>query len=133
MRLVIVRHAEAAPGDPDALRPLTEAGRRAARALGERLAQPVPLDAVVCSPLLRARETAQALARASDLDKPVVDEGLAPGATAESVLAAVLGKGEYVAAVGHMPDVADIALALTGAPRSFAPGDHLEVQIAQAS
>jgi len=34
--LFLVRHAEAAPGEPDELRPLTDAGRTVARALGER-------------------------------------------------------------------------------------------------
>ena len=33
VRLFVVRHAEAAPGEPDELRPLTDAGRAAARAL----------------------------------------------------------------------------------------------------
>ena len=58
MRLFVVRHAEAAPGDPDELRPLTDAGRAAARALGEHLAAQRP-TAVISSPLLRARETAE--------------------------------------------------------------------------
>jgi len=34
VQLVIVRHAEAASGEPDELRPLTAEGRKAARALG---------------------------------------------------------------------------------------------------
>ena len=38
MRLILVRHAKAAPGDPDALRPLTADGRTQARELAERLA-----------------------------------------------------------------------------------------------
>ena len=133
MRLYLVRHAEAAPGEPDELRPLTAAGRRAARLLGERLAGPAPLDAVVCSPLLRARETATAIARASGLDAAEVAPGLAPGATSVSLLAAVAGHGERVAAVGHMPDVAHIAEALTGTPRSFSPGDCLGIEIDHAS
>jgi len=37
MKVVLVRHAEAAPGDPDELRTLTPAGHEQARALGERL------------------------------------------------------------------------------------------------
>ena len=42
-------------------RPLTELGRRQAAELAERLAE-VPLDAVYSSDLLRARETAEAIA-----------------------------------------------------------------------
>src|SRR5439155_1467624 len=38
MRLYMVRHAEAEPGDPDDLRQLTPEGRAQARALGKRLA-----------------------------------------------------------------------------------------------
>ena len=60
VQLVIVRHAEAASGEPDDLRPLTAQGREAARALGQRLAdEGVRPDAVLTSPLLRARETAR--------------------------------------------------------------------------
>ena len=88
MRLYLVRHAEAAPGSPDELRPLTEAGRRAARELGSRLASEGAVDAVVTSPLLRARETAAELCRSLDC-APETDERLAPGATAEDVLATV--------------------------------------------
>jgi len=54
VRLFVVRHAEAAPGEPDELRPLTDAGRASARALGDRLGE-LGVDAVVTSPLLRAR------------------------------------------------------------------------------
>ena len=38
MRLYLVRHAEAASGEPDDLRPLTASGREAARALATQLA-----------------------------------------------------------------------------------------------
>ena len=91
VRLVLVRHAEAAPGEPDELRPLTPNGRESARALGEQLAaDDVRPDAVLTSPLLRARETGAELGRA--LSVPVEpDERLAPGATAESVRQVVKG------------------------------------------
>src|SRR4029079_5411135 len=88
VRLVIVRHAEAASGEPDELRPLTPEGRDAARALGRRLAaEGIAPAAVVTSPVLRARETAQELARPAGLE-PEPDERLAPGATPEAVRAA---------------------------------------------
>src|SRR5439155_4236406 len=76
MRLYLVRHAEAAPGTPDELRTLTPEGREQARQLGERLrGEGVVADAVLCSPLLRARETADALG----LGRAEPDERLAPG------------------------------------------------------
>ena len=127
MRLFLVRHAEAAPGEPDALRPLTPTGRASARALGEQLATE-RLDAVLCSPLLRARETAEQIARAASLSA-AVDERLAPGATAEGVREAVSGLGETVVAVGHQPDCTVILLELTGEERAFAPGAAAVVEL----
>jgi len=109
MRLLIVRHAEAAPGTPDELRRLTPAGHEQARELGARLRREgVVPDAILSSPLLRACETAQALA----LGEPEPDERLAPGATADGVRAAVAGRGETVLVVGHQPDCGQVAAAL---------------------
>jgi phosphohistidine phosphatase SixA len=127
VRLFVVRHAEAAPGDPDELRPLTGAGRAAARALGDRLAEH-ELDAVLSSPLLRARETADAIARAAGLVAEP-DERLAPGADADSVREAVAGRGDTVVTVGHQPDCSEIVLALSGERVSFEPGAVHEVSL----
>jgi phosphohistidine phosphatase len=116
VRLYLVRHAEAAQGEPDDLRPLTAAGRQAARALGGRLAaEGVHPGAVLSSPLLRARETAAELGRALGCD-PEPDERLAPGATADDVREAVSGRGDAVVVVGHQPDCSEIAAELSGAP-----------------
>jgi phosphohistidine phosphatase len=127
MRLFLVRHAEAAPGDPDELRPLTAAGQDAARVLGERLARE-HIDVILTSPLLRARETAEAIARTSHA--PVeVDKRLAPGATATTTREAVAGRGETVVAVGHQPDCGEIMLELTGREQRFAPAGFVEVEL----
>jgi phosphohistidine phosphatase len=127
MRLIVVRHAEASPGDPDELRPLTAAGRDAARALGERLADK-NIDLILASPLLRARETAEAIARSSHA--PVeVDVRLAPGATAAATREAVAGRGETVVTVGHQPDCSEILLELTGREQRFAPASFVEVEL----
>lgn len=127
MRLFLVRHAEAAPGGPDDLRPLTPGGRDAARALGERLAGRHP-DAVVSSPLLRARETAELIARACGVEAEV-DDRLAPGATADDLREAAAGRGETVVAVGHQPDCGEIMLALTGREVPFPPGRVQELDL----
>ena len=127
MRLFLVRHAEAAPGEPDELRPLTPGGRAVSRALGEQLASERP-DAVLSSPLLRARETAEQIARPAGIE-PKADERLAPGATAESVKAAVAGKGETVVVVAHQPDCSAIVLELTGREIKFSPGAVFAVDV----
>lgn len=141
MRLVIVRHAEAAAGHPDELRPLTSPGREQARRLGARLrAEGITPDAVVCSPLLRARETAGALG----LCEPEVDERLAPGATpddmraaAEDALEASAAKlpaawhGATVVIVGHQPDCGRAAAALgDGVEPPFPPCGHHSIELA---
>jgi phosphohistidine phosphatase len=130
VQLVIVRHADAASGEPDELRPLTPEGRETARALGQRLAEEgVRPDAVLTSPLLRARETAQELARPAGVE-PEPDERLAPGASAEDVRAAAQGRGEIVLVVGHQPDCSRIAAALTGGEEpAFPPGAMLSIDL----
>lgn len=126
MRLLIVRHAEAAPGEPDELRQLTPEGREHARALGERLrgAGFAP-DAVITSPLLRARETAAALA----LGEPEVDERLAPGASPDDVRDVASDRGETVVVVGHQPDCGHAVLELAGVEVPFPPAGSYELEL----
>ena len=128
MRVFLVRHAEAAPGHPDELRPLTSVGREQARALGERLAAVAPA-VVLSSPLLRARETAAAIARATGAELRI-DERLAPGATLAALLGAADGLREPLVAVGHQPDCSEIAAALTGGePPTYPPAGVAELDL----
>jgi phosphohistidine phosphatase len=119
MKVVLVRHAEAAPGDPDELRTLTPEGHAQARALGERLrADGIEPDAVLSSPLLRARETAAGLG----FGEPEPRDELSPGATAADVRTAVAGRGRTVVVVGHQPDCSRITAELRGgAEPAFPP------------
>ena len=127
MRVFLVRHAEAAPGKPDELRRLTSAGRDAARALGERLATEQP-TAVVSSPLLRARETADLIARACTVEA-TTDDNLAPGATAGTLREVARNKEGPIVAVGHQPDCSDIVFELTGRDVSFPPAGVAELDL----
>jgi len=106
---------------------LTSAGRHSARALGERIAEQQP-TAVVSSPLLRARETADLIARACKLDA-TTDDRLAPGATTESLRDAAAGKGETVVTVCHQPDCSEIVFALTGREVRFPPAGVAELDL----
>jgi phosphohistidine phosphatase len=127
MRLYLVRHAEAAPGEPDELRPLTSEGREQARALGRRLRnEDASPSIVLTSPLLRARETGAELAKALDVETEP-EQVLAPGAGVDDVRAAIVGRGEQVVVVGHQPDCGQIAAALTGGPEPSFPAGGLVV------
>jgi phosphohistidine phosphatase len=116
VRLFVVRHAEAAPGEPDDLRTLTPHGLGQARELGERLVRHgIKPDVILSSPLLRARQTADSIAAELGVASEP-DERLAPGATADDVRAAVAGRGETVVVVGHQPDCGQIVAAIGGGP-----------------
>jgi phosphohistidine phosphatase len=130
VRLLLIRHADALPGTPDELRPLSADGRAAARALGARLADDgVQPDAILTSPLLRARETGEALAAALGCTAEP-SEALAPGATTDGVRAAVGGCGETVIAIGHQPDCGRIAAELgDGSEPAFPPGGLVELTL----
>lgn len=130
MQLVIVRHAEAAKGEPDALRPLTSAGRHQARTLGAHLREArLRPDAILTSPLLRARETGAIIGRELGLDA-LADERLAPGAVAAAVAEAAEEHGGTVVVVGHQPDCSQIAAALTGGPEpDFPPAGSVAVSL----
>jgi phosphohistidine phosphatase SixA len=100
----LCRHAKAAPGEPDELRELTGKGRRQAEALGDRLAAATqPPVLVLTSPLVRARQTAEAIAAATGAALEV-DRRLAPGATLAALRDAVAAAKGPVATVGHQPD-----------------------------
>jgi phosphohistidine phosphatase len=122
MQLYLVRHAEAAPGHPDEMRPLTEAGKQAARALGMRLRAIGARPAVVlASPLRRSWETAAALAIALNVEM-VEDARLCPGMTVDSLKDAIRDRGDSVVVVGHQPDCSQIVAQVTGgAEQPFAP------------
>jgi phosphohistidine phosphatase len=127
VRLFLVRHAHADPGDPDELRPLSPRGRAQARELAERLVEVEPTR-IVSSPLLRARETASAIGIATGAEV-AVDDRLSPGAVAEELLAALEGAEGAVVAVGHQPDCSEIAAALGAGEREFAPAGVLEIDV----
>jgi phosphohistidine phosphatase len=127
VRLVLIRHAEAASGEPDELRALTPEGHEQARRLGEQLrADGIEPDAVLSSPLLRACETASDLG----LGTPEPRDELGPGATVADVRAAVADRGETVVVVGHQPDCGEIVAELSGGPAPrFPPASFHRVDL----
>jgi phosphohistidine phosphatase len=129
MRVHLCRHGQAAPGEPDDLRELTPKGFEQARSLGERLARLAePPTAVLSSPLVRARQTADAIAEALGTTNEPRDE-LLPGATVASLRRALAGRHGPVAVVGHQPDCSDIAAALGAGEHDFAPAGFVKIAL----
>lgn len=129
MLVFLVRHAHSDPGDPDELRALSARGQGEANAVAELLAaHATPPRLVVSSPLVRARQTAEAIARSAAAEVRT-DERLAPGATADELRQMLEGLDGPVAAVCHQPDCSEIALALTGRDPGFPPGGVAEIEL----
>ena len=121
MELILWRHAEAAPGDPDSARPLTPHGHRQAQAMAKFLDPRLPMDVrVIASPARRTQETASALGRAAE-----TVEAIAPGCDVPTLLAAA-GWPEsprVVLVVGHQPTLGEVAARLVdGRPGSWPLG-----------
>ena len=113
MQLLIIRHGMAEDaeefaktGKDDSHRPLTKAGKRKMKEVAAGLLEIVEtLDVIGASPLVRAQQTAEIVAKAYD-DLPVETvEALSPGSDPTDLLD-WLGKhatAEVVAVVGHEP------------------------------
>lgn len=107
MDLILWRHAEAEPGEPDLARRLTAKGHKQARRMAAWLERHLPDSArILVSPAERARETAAALGRRF---KTV--DAVAPGTTVADVLAAANwpDSREPVLIVGHQPTLGAVA------------------------
>jgi phosphohistidine phosphatase len=134
-RLHLLRHADA--GDPnawasdDALRPLSAKGRRQAERLGRHLvAIGFETDAIISSPKLRARETAEIVADALELTVRL-EERLASGFGLETVDAILhdAGAPQRPIFVGHDPDFSDLASDLAGAPIALKKGALARIDV----
>lgn len=122
IEVYLLRHAHA--GDPakwtgdDAERPLSAKGRKQAERLGRFLAergfQP---DAIVTSPKLRARETAELVA--VPLNAGIESDQRLGGPLDADLLAQIIDEagGGRAVLVGHDPDFSELAAALCGAQR----------------
>lgn len=129
VRVYLCRHAQATSGNPDELRELTPTGVEQARALGALLAGRTEAPRlVVSSPLLRARQTAAEIGRATGAEVRV-EATLAPGATATALADALRGVAGPVAIVGHQPDCSEIAVGLLGHDPGFPVAGMAELDL----
>lgn len=126
MRLYIVRHAKAEPHAPtglDADRPLRKRGHHQAEELGAYFAAQAPSPTLVlASPYLRARETAEHIWSALDLE-PQLDDRLAADRDIHDyldVLADLVGC-DHAVVIGHNPLCAQLVGLLLEGPTGAVP------------
>ncbi|HEY5540663.1 MAG TPA: phosphohistidine phosphatase SixA [Coriobacteriia bacterium] len=123
MKLYFVRHATASSkarwSQDDELRPLTRAGRQrfsvAATSLVE--ARALQVDAIVTSPLVRARQTADILGKTLSDKVPIVEDARLGHEFDVAALEAVLAEhrgARSIAIVGHNPSFAAVLSEVVG-------------------
>jgi phosphohistidine phosphatase len=130
MQLLVIRHAIAEDrerwaqgGQPDAERPLTDAGRRRMRRGVRGLRKVAPrIDVLASSPLLRALETAEVVSREYDRVEVETVQQLAPEHPVDDLLPWLRQHEteKVVAVVGHDPHLGFlVGWLLTGRHESF--------------
>lgn len=125
MKLYILRHGEAADHSDrryanDGERPLTRKGIKRTRQLANALRQmDITFDVILTSPLVRARQTAEIVARGLDLGKHLrLSNHLAPSGAYVDLIAQIdsaRSDADVLLLVGHEPHLSGlISLLCTG-------------------
>lgn len=126
-RLLILRHAKSSWGNPslaDWQRPLNDRGLRDAPRVGALLRDRslVP-DLIITSDAVRARTTAETVAKAAGYTRELVVEPSLYHATPADLIAVLQGvaeeAGRSVMIVGHNPGLEDLVEQLTGEDHSL--------------
>src|SRR5213596_848636 len=114
MELLVIRHGsaeDAGRGVEDSRRALTDAGRKEMKEVSAGLATIVEtLDVIAASPLVRAQQTAEIVAkRYDDLSVDTLD-ALSPGSDPAAIVEWLRhqSSAEVVAIVGHEPDLGSL-------------------------
>lgn len=116
MELILMRHAETESGASyaeDSLRPLTENGRNTHRLVGQNMRKlNIRPDIVLCSPRLRAQQTAELTIEELEVDPPIETEQMLDGGYSVDQLLNILSKRMLglssdctILCVGHVPDM----------------------------
>lgn len=121
MKLILMRHADAEPGDAvhypdDALRPLTAEGIKTQRQVAQALKRMGILpERIYTSPRLRARQTAEITAQVLGLGHVLEERHVLGGGSSVNDMLALLrdsGDGTTLLCIGHEPDLCSLASAL---------------------
>jgi len=122
--VVLLRHGiaeDASPGQKDEDRALTPEGQKRMKEIARGLARLFPKAAAIySSPLVRALQTAQRVAKAYGGEVEItVTDALRPGASMKELRALLdSSKARHMIVVGHEPNLTDNVRALTALGKS---------------
>ncbi len=129
-RVYLVRHAKAEPlATDDASRRLTPEGRERFVRLVKALAPRLSVSRVLTSPLVRARQTAEILARATGApleEDPRLASGESDG---RELLALARASPHGTVLVGHNPELAEALARVAGEDLEVKPGAVAAVEL----
>jgi phosphohistidine phosphatase len=125
MQLLVIRHGsaeDAGRGVEDSQRALTDAGKKEMKQVSAGLTALVEnVDVIAASPLVRAQQTAEIVAKAYDDLEIHTLEALSPGSDLDAIANWLRqqASAEVIAVVGHEPDLGTLVTWLmTGAGNS---------------
>jgi phosphohistidine phosphatase SixA len=135
MLLHLLRHGDAGDPEawtgPDAVRPLSEKGRKQSKRLGDHLASiGFTADAIITSPKIRAEQTAEIVGERIKV-KVSVDDRLAGQFDLDTVdaILADAGDPERAVLVGHDPDFSDTLSTLCGPRLELKKGAFARIEV----
>ncbi len=116
MRLYLVQHGEAKSKEEDPNRPLTGRGIRDVERIAEFIAKAdVKVDRIVHSGKLRARQTAEILAKELNIERMEESEALSPLSDPNIWASKLRDQEEDLMLVGHLPHLSKlVSLLITG-------------------
>jgi phosphohistidine phosphatase len=125
MIVYFLRHGLAEERDTwkedDSLRPLTDKGKLQLGRTADAISKVVPdLDAIITSPLVRAKQTANIVAQKLDMEESLVEDArLSPGFGLEELGEIIKEQSgaEGLILVGHEPDFSSVVSQLIGGGR----------------
>jgi phosphohistidine phosphatase len=104
MKIYLVRHGEALPEEKDPKRPLSEKGRAEVSATAEALRnEGAKIDEIWHSTKLRAKQTAEIIARVLDIKNVIEKEGLKPNDPVSPIAEQLRQSGRTILIAGHLP------------------------------
>lgn len=141
MKCYLVRHGQAVDATAwprsDDERPLTDKGRtRMERAATSLATLDLEIEAIVASPLLRARQTAEIIARELRLAGRLTQDARLGGRFGPESLAEILAEHATAGAVmlvGHEPGMSTTIESLCGGAVAFKPGSVACIELARPS